>query len=119
VKAWGNLAMNPISALTGATLGEICGFPATRALAARMMSEASEVATKLGLPLRISIEQRIEGAEKVGDHKTSMLQDVEARRGLEIEPLIGSFVELGKMTGTAMPVTETMYDLISLLNSRM
>ena len=118
VKAWGNLALNPISALTGATLGEICRFPATRALATRMMSEASEVATKLGLHLRLSIEQRIEGAEKVGDHKTSMLQDVEAGRELEIEPLIGSFVELGRITETPMPATETMYELLSLLNSR-
>jgi 2-dehydropantoate 2-reductase len=119
VKAWGNLAMNPISALTGATLGEICRFPGTRALATRMMLEASEVATKLGLHLRVSIEQRIEGAEKVGEHKTSMLQDLEARRELEIEPLIGSFVELGRITETAMPVTEAIYDLISLLNLRM
>ncbi|MEA3186154.1 MAG: 2-dehydropantoate 2-reductase, partial [Ilumatobacteraceae bacterium] len=75
IKAWGNLAMNPISALTGATLAEICRFPATRSLAAEMMAEASVVAEKLGLHLRLSIEQRIEGAEKVGDHKTSMLQD--------------------------------------------
>ena len=80
VKALGNLAMNPISALTGATLVEICQCPATRQLAAQMMGEAAEVAEKLGLRLRISIEQRIEGAEQVGDHKTSMLQDVEAGR---------------------------------------
>ncbi len=119
VKAWGNLAMNPISALTGATLAEICRFPATRALAAQMMLESSEVAEKLGLHLRLSVEQRIEGAEKVGDHKTSMLQDVEAGRALEIDPLVGSFVELGQLTETAMPVTETVYSLVSLLNSRL
>lgn len=119
VKAWGNLAMNPISALTGATLAEICRFPATRALAAQMMLESSEVAEKLGLHLRISVEHRIEGAEKVGDHKTSMLQDVEAGRALEIDPLVGSFVELGQLTETAMPVTETVYSLVSLLNSRL
>ena len=81
---------------TGATLAQICRFPATRALAAQMMAEAGEVADKLGLRLRISIEQRIDGAEKVGEHKTSMLQDVEAGRPLEIEPLVGSFVELGR-----------------------
>jgi 2-dehydropantoate 2-reductase len=117
VKAWGNLAFNPISALTRATLAEICRFPPTRALAAEMMAEASEVAEKLGLHLRLSIEQRIEGAEKVGEHKTSMLQDVEAGRPLEIDPLIGSFVELGRLTDTAMPATETVYKLVSLLDA--
>jgi 2-dehydropantoate 2-reductase len=119
VKAWGNLAMNPISALTGATLGEICRHQSTRVLAARMMAEAAAVADKLGLHLRVSIEQRIDGAAKVGDHKTSMLQDVVAGRALEIDPLVGSFVELGQLTGTAMPVTETVYALVSLLNSRL
>lgn len=119
VKAWGNMAMNPISALTGATLAEICQFPATRSLAAQMMVESSEVAEKLGLHLRLSVEQRIEGAEKVGDHKTSMLQDVEAGRVLEIEPLIGSFIELGRLTTTDMPTTQTVYSLVSLLNSRL
>ncbi len=119
VKAWGNLAFNPISALTGGTLAEICRFPPTRALAAEMMAEAEVVAEKLGLHLRLSIEQRIDGAEKVGDHKTSMLQDVEAGRALEIDPLIGSFVELGKLTETAMPVTELVYSLVSLLDQRL
>ncbi len=119
VKAWGNLAFNPISALTGATLAEICRFPPTRALAAEMMAEAAIVAEKLGLHLRLSIEQRIDGAEKVGDHKTSMLQDVEAGRALEIDPLIGSFVELGRLTETAMPATELVYSLVSLLDQRL
>ena len=116
IKAWGNLAMNPISALTGATLVEICRYPPSRALAARMMHEAAEVAERLGLHLRLSVEQRIDGAEKVGAHKTSMLQDVEAGRALEIDPLVGSFVELGQLTGTPMPATETVYALVSLLN---
>jgi 2-dehydropantoate 2-reductase len=119
VKAWGNLAMNPISALTGATLAEICQWPATRALAAQMMHEAGEVAEKLGLRLRISIDQRIEGAEKVGAHKTSMLQDVEAGRPLEVAPLVGAFVELGRLTDTPMPATETVHSLVSLLNARL
>jgi 2-dehydropantoate 2-reductase len=83
-----------------------------------MMLESSEVAKKLGLHLRLSVEQRIEGAEKVGDHKTSMLQDVEAGRPLEIDPLVGSFVELGQLTETAMPATEIVYSLVSLLSSR-
>jgi 2-dehydropantoate 2-reductase len=119
VKAWGNLALNPISALTGGTLVEICQWPSTRELAAQMMREAQEIAEKLGLRLRISVEQRIEGAEKVGAHKTSMLQDVEARRPLEIAPLIGAFVELGQLTHTPMPATETVYSLVSLLNARL
>ena len=119
VKAWGNLAMNPISALTGATLVEICRHQSTRVLASQMMAEAAVVAEKLGLRLRLSIEQRIDGAEKVGDHKTSVLQDVIAGRPLEIDPLVGSIVELGQLTQTAMPVTETIYALVSLLNSRL
>jgi 2-dehydropantoate 2-reductase len=109
----------PISALTGATLVEICQWPPTRALAARMMREAGEVAEKLGLRLRVSIEQRIEGAEKVGAHKTSMLQDVEAGRPLEIAPLVGAFVELGRLTDTPMPATEAVLALVSLLDSRL
>ncbi|MBU6515343.1 MAG: 2-dehydropantoate 2-reductase [Acidobacteriota bacterium] len=119
VKAWGNMAFNPISALTGTTLAQICRYPATRALAGRMMLEAAEVATALGLELRVSVEQRIEGAEKVGEHKTSMLQDVEAGRALEIDPLVGTFVELGELTRTPMPATSAIYELVSLLNWRL
>jgi 2-dehydropantoate 2-reductase len=119
VKAWGNLAMNPISALTGATLAGICRLPATRSLAAQMMQEASEVAAELGVRVRLSVDQRIDGAEKVGEHKTSMLQDAEAGRALEIEPLIGSFVELGRLTATPMPATEAVYALIMLLDARL
>jgi 2-dehydropantoate 2-reductase len=119
VKAWGNLAMNPISALTGGTLVEICRWPPTRALAGQMMREAGDVAEKLGLRLRISVEQRIEGAEKVGAHKTSMLQDVEAGHTLEIGPLVGAFVELGRLTQTPMPATEAVYALVTLLDARL
>jgi 2-dehydropantoate 2-reductase len=119
VKAWGNLSMNPISALTGATLGQICRWPATRSLAADMMAEAGAVAERLGLRLRVSIDQRIQGAEDVGEHKTSMLQDAEAGRALEIDPLIGAFVELGRLTDTPMPTIETIYSLVSLLNARL
>ena len=103
VKAWGNLAFNPISALTGATLGEICRTPATRALAAQMMTEASRIAEALGVSIRISVERRIAGAEAVGEHKTSMLQDAEAGRPLELDPLVGVFVELGELTGVPTP----------------
>jgi 2-dehydropantoate 2-reductase len=117
IKAWGNLAFNPISALTRATLAEICADPATRSLAATVMQEAADIAAKLGLRLRLSIEQRIEGAAEVGDHKTSMLQDVEAGRELEVEPLIGSFVELGRITATPVPATEMLHALVSQLNA--
>ena len=84
-----------------------------------MMAEASAVAEKLGLHLRLSIEQRIDGAEKVGEHKTSMLQDVEAGRALEIDPLVGSFVELGELTDTPMPATTAIYSLVALLDQRL
>jgi 2-dehydropantoate 2-reductase len=117
VKAWGNLAFNPISALTRATLAEICADPATRALAVQVMQEAADIAARIGLRLRISIEQRIEGAASVGEHKTSMLQDVEAGRELEIEPLVGSFVELGRLTETPTPAIDMIYALTSLLNA--
>jgi len=117
IKAWGNLAFNPISALTRATLAEICADPATRSLAATVMQEAADIADKLGLRLRLSIEQRIQGAAEVGDHKTSMLQDVEAGRELEVDPLIGSFVELGRITDTPVPATEMLHALISQLNA--
>jgi 2-dehydropantoate 2-reductase len=117
IKAWGNLAFNPISALTRATLAEICADPATRSLAATVMQEAADIAEKLGLRLRLSIEQRIAGAAEVGEHKTSMLQDVEAGRELEVDPLIGSFVELGRVTDTPMPATEMLHALVSQLNA--
>ncbi len=119
VKAWGNLAFNPISALTGATLGEMCRTPATRDLAAQMMTEASHIAEALGVSIRISVERRIAGAEAVGEHKTSMLQDTEAGRPLELDPLVGVFVELGELTGVATPAISSVYGLASLLNHRL
>ena len=119
VKAWGNLAFNPISALTGATLGEICRTPTTRNLAAQMMTEAGSIAEALGVRIRISVEQRIAGAEAVGEHKTSMLQDAEAGRPLELDPLVGVFVELGELTGVPTPAISTVYGLSSLLNHRL
>jgi 2-dehydropantoate 2-reductase len=119
IKAWGNLAFNPISALTGATLREICRDEAARAVAEKMMLEAAAIAERLGLRLRLSVSQRIEGAEKVGDHKTSMLQDVEAGRALEVEALVGAFAELGTLTDTPTPTIEVVYSLVSLLNDRL
>lgn len=119
VKAWGNLAFNPISALTGATLAEICRDPLTRSLAAAMMREATDIAEALGIRTRLSVERRIEGAAAVGDHKTSMLQDVEAGRELEVGPLVAAFVELGELTGTPTPTIEVVNALVSLLNARL
>ena len=83
-----------------------------------MMTEAAEIAARLDVRLRISVEQRIAGAEKVGEHKTSMLQDVEAGRPLEVEPLVGVFVELGELTGTPTPTISTVHALVTLLNRR-
>ena len=115
VKLWGNLSFNPISALTHATLEDICRFPATRELATRMMQEGQAVAEALGVRFRISLEQRLAGAEAVGAHKTSMLQDVEAGRALELEALVGAVIELGRITGTPTPNIDAVYAATSLL----
>jgi 2-dehydropantoate 2-reductase len=119
LKAWGNLSFNPISALTHATLVDICQFAETRELAATMMKEAQTIAEKLGVKFRVSIDKRIEGAESVGAHKTSMLQDVEAGRSLETEALIGSILEMAKITNTPAPAIESVYALVKLLNKVM
>jgi 2-dehydropantoate 2-reductase len=116
VKLWGNLSFNPISALTHATLEDICRFPATRELAARMMAEAQTVAEALGVRFKITLEQRIAGAEAVGAHKTSMLQDVENGRALELEALVGSVVELGQITGVPTPTISAIHAATSLLS---
>ena len=115
LKAWGNLTFNPISALTRATLVDICQFAPTRALAEAMMTEAQAVAGKLGISFRVPLEKRIAGAEKVGKHKTSMLQDIEAERPPEIEALVGSVVELGRLTHTPTPNIDAVYALAVLL----
>jgi 2-dehydropantoate 2-reductase len=119
LKLWGNLTFNPISALAHATLVDICQYPLSRSLAASMMLEAQAVAGKLGITFRVPLEKRIEGAEKVGKHKTSMLQDIEAGRGPEIDALVGSVVELGRLTNTPTPHIETVYALVKLLGKSM
>ena len=81
-----------------------------------MMTEAQAIANKLGIEFRVSIEKRIAGAEKVGKHKTSMLQDIEAGREPEIDALLGSVIELGRLTGTATPHIDTVYALVKLLS---
>ncbi len=115
LKLWGNLTFNPISALSHATLVDICQYPLARELAANMMREAQAVAGKLGIEFRVSLDKRIAGAEKVGKHKTSMLQDVEAGREPEIDALVGAVVELGRLTETPTPHIATAYALVKLL----
>ncbi|MCB1713657.1 MAG: 2-dehydropantoate 2-reductase [Candidatus Competibacteraceae bacterium] len=116
LKLWGNLSFNPISALTHSTLVDIAQFPLSRQLAAHMMTEAQIIAEKLGATFRVSLEKRIAGAEKVGKHKTSMLQDVEAGKSMEIETMIGAVVELGRLTSTPTPYINAVYACVSLLN---
>ena len=119
LKLWGNLTFNPISALSHSTLVDICQYPLTRELAASMMREAQTVANKLGIEFRVTLDKRIAGAEKVGKHKTSMLQDIEAGRAPEIDALVGSVVELGRLTDTPTPHIDTVYALVKLLTERM
>jgi len=115
LKLWGNMTFNPISALARATLAGICQFPLGRELATDMMTEAQAIANKLGVTFRVPLEKRIAGAERVGHHKTSMLQDVEAGRELEVEALLGSVIELARLTGTQTPHLDTVYALAMLL----
>jgi 2-dehydropantoate 2-reductase len=115
VKLWGNLSFNPISALTHATLEDICSFEPTRALAAAMMTEAQQIGEKLGVEFKVSLDKRIAGAQAVGAHKTSMLQDVEHGRAIELQALVGAVIELGRITGVATPNIDAVHALASLL----
>jgi 2-dehydropantoate 2-reductase len=118
VKILGNVAFNPISALTGATLAQMVRDPGVCELVRNIMSEAEAVAARLGLELPITIEQRIAGAEKVGQHKTSMLQDLEAGRPLELEAVVGAVVELGERMNLPMTHTRAVYSCAQLLSER-
>jgi 2-dehydropantoate 2-reductase len=115
-KLWGNLSFNPISALTHATLQDLCLFPLTRELVADMMREAQTIGEALGIRFRIPIEKRIAGGEAVGRHKTSMLQDIEAGRAVEADALIGSVIELGRITSIPTPHLDSVYALVKLLS---
>jgi 2-dehydropantoate 2-reductase len=115
LKLWGNLTFNPISALSRATLAAICQYPPTRELAHGMMTEAQSIAGKLNITFRVPIEKRIAGAERVGHHKTSMLQDVEAHRPLETDALLGSVIEMARLTDTPTPYLDAVYALTKLL----
>jgi 2-dehydropantoate 2-reductase len=119
LKLWGNLTFNPLSALTHSTLVDICRFPLTRDLAASMMREAEAVANKLGVTLRVSLDKRIAGAEKVGKHKTSMLQDIEAGRDPEIDALVGAVIELGHVAEVPTPHIEAVFAMVKLLGQTM
>ena len=116
LKLWGNLTFNPISALTHSTLVDICQFPLTRQLAVAMMTEAQTVGERLGAHFRIPMEKRIAGAESVGKHKTSMLQDVEAGKPIEIESMLGAVIELAEVTGVQTPTLRAIYACVSLLD---
>lgn len=115
VKVLGNASFNPVSALTRATLVQIARDPAGSSVIRSIMQEVEAVSNKLGMELPITIDQRIAGAEKVGEHKTSMLQDLEAGRPMELEALVGAVVELGERVGLPMTVTRTVYDCVKLL----
>jgi 2-dehydropantoate 2-reductase len=114
VKLWGNLSFNPISALTHATLEVLCTDPGTREVARNMMLEAQEIAEKLGVKFPIDVDRRIDGGAAVGAHRTSMLQDLDAGRPMEIDALLGSVQELGRVTQTATPTIDTVLALVQL-----
>jgi 2-dehydropantoate 2-reductase len=118
VKLLGNATFNPISALTGATLVQMAQHPEVSQLVRESMREVEAVANRLGIEMPITIDQRIAGAAKVGEHKTSMLQDVEAGRRMELEAVVGAVIELGDTLGIAMPTTRAVYACASMLNDR-
>ena len=114
VKLWGNLSFNPISALTHSTLDVLCTDPGTREVARNMMLEAQEIAEKLGVKFPIDVDRRIKGGAEVGAHRTSMLQDLDQGRPMEIDALVGSVKELGMVTETPTPTIDTVLALIAL-----
>jgi 2-dehydropantoate 2-reductase len=118
VKLLGNAAFNPLSTLTGGTIQELARHPEVSQLARAVMGEAEAVAAKLGIELPVTIDQRMAGAEKVGAHKTSMLQDYEAGRPMEIEAVVGAVVELGERLGVAMPATRAVYACVRFLEDK-
>lgn len=115
VKVLGNASLNPVSALARATLGQMLRDPGVSEIIRNIMREVEAVSQKLGMKLPVSIEQRMAGAERVGEHRTSMLQDLETARPMELEALVGSVVELGERVGVPMPHTRTVYSCAKLL----
>jgi 2-dehydropantoate 2-reductase len=115
VKLWGNVALNPLSALTRATLAQICGEPATRAFARDVMLEVQAVAEALGEKMAVDVDARLNGAAEVGEHKTSMLQDLELGRPLEVDAVVTAVVELARVTGAQTPYLDALDGMIRLL----
>jgi 2-dehydropantoate 2-reductase len=115
LKLWGNLCFNPLSALTRATLDVVATDPATRPVAEAMMREAEIIATRLGSSFRVDMQRRIDGAAKVGAHRTSMLQDLEAGRAMEIDALVTAVQELGSIVGVATPAIDIVQGLVAQL----
>ncbi|TDQ80620.1 ketopantoate reductase [Dongia mobilis] len=111
VKLWGNVAFNPLTALTGATLDRLCTEPGTRAVAKAMMLEAEAVANALGVKMPVDIERRIDGAAAIGAHKTSMLQDFERGRPIELDAIVGAVAELGRLVSVPTPAIDMIYAL--------
>lgn len=118
VKLIGNAAFNPISALTRGTLEALARDPETSRVIRTVMREAEAVAASLGVTLPVSIEQRLSGAEKVGAHKTSMLQDLEAGRPMELDAVVGAVVELGDRLGVPVPAAQAVYACAKMLDAR-
>jgi 2-dehydropantoate 2-reductase len=115
VKLWGNVALNPLTTLTRSTLAGLCANAETRAFARAVMVEAEAVATALGEKLPVSVDQRLDGAAEVGEHKTSMLQDYELGRPMEIDALTGAVVELAGVVGVDVPNLRALDGMIRLL----
>lgn len=115
VKILGNVAFNPISALTRATLGQMIRHEDVNGLVRSIMQEVQTLAGKMGIEMPISIDQRIEGAARIGEHKPSMLQDMEAGRPLEVEAIVGAIIELGERAGVEMPSTRAVYACTKLM----
>ncbi|MCS3724982.1 2-dehydropantoate 2-reductase [Bradyrhizobium betae] len=113
LKLWGNVCFNPISALTHATLDVICTDPSTRALSRAIMVETQGIAETFGVKFRVDVERRIEGARKVGAHKTSMLQDLERGRPMEIDPLVTVVQEMGRLTGIPTPALDSVLAMVT------
>src|SRR3977135_2292602 len=113
LKLWGNVCLNPISALTHATLDVICSDPTTRALSKAIMLETQAIAETFGVKFRVDVERRIEGARKVGAHKTAMLQDLERGRPMEIDPLVTVVQEMGRLTQIPTPSIDAVLGLVA------
>lgn len=115
LKLWGTVAVNPLSALTHATLDELCTVPFSREVVVSVMREVEQVATRLGSGMRLPLERRVDGAARVGKHRTSMLQDCEAGREMEVDTIMGAVVELARVCEVDTPCVDTVYGTVRML----